>query len=385
MRRPKVVDFSTHISGPLAAGLLAQLGADVIKVENPKIGDGNRFVTPMVDDIGFMHWALNSGTRSIAVDRRSAAWPEIVAGCTKWADAVIIGMRPADASRIGLGFETLSAHNPDIVYCSISGYGARGPWSDYTGHGFNFDARAGVLPLQPGAQGPEIADHAVPVGPTAAGVFAALGVFAGLYQRQPGTPSMVEVSLWQTAMWWNFRNLTTLANIGAPMPRYRDYGSRYAVYRTADAREIIVAPIERKFWIEFCDVVDLPEARKSKGDWSRSGMDWGQDDDEEKGFIAARLATRSQDEWTAILKQTSIPFAPLLNAAEALQSEHAAAERVMIPLDGGQRIPRVPINFSGGPAQPVDTRWLPRTAPRIGEQTDEILDQVGLSHLRAHL
>jgi crotonobetainyl-CoA:carnitine CoA-transferase CaiB-like acyl-CoA transferase len=383
-RSPRVVDFSTHVSGPLAAGILTQLGADVIKIENPRTGDGNRFVPPMIEGLGALHWALNAGSRSFAVDRRSPHWPEVVEASARWADVVIVGMRPHDANAIGIGYETITAANPDVIYCSLTGYGDKGPWAAYTGHGINFDARAGMLPV-------DITDttaamstaYTVPSGTTAAGVLAALGIFAALYHRTQGRPPCyVDVSIWHAAMWWNLRSLTTLANTGRPWPPFSDFGSRYSLYRTRDARAILLAPIEQKFWIAFCDIIGLPDTAKGRGDWA-TGMDWGKGYEDERAFIAERISTRTLDDWVELFAASSVPFAPVLTSAEALQSEQARASDVMTQLDTGEFVPRLAVGVRDKPG--IQEAWRPHRAPDLGEHTNEILDLLGLEHLRAKL
>src|SRR5579871_5515769 len=146
--RPRIVDFSTHLSGPIASYLLRDLGADVIKVENPVTGDGLRDLKPLIRSTGKFHAGVNAGARSLAISTRSEHWPTVVAACAVWADAVIVGSRPVDARRRGLDFATLRAANPRLVYCSISGYGPVGPWAGVPAHGQNVDARAGLLPVE---------------------------------------------------------------------------------------------------------------------------------------------------------------------------------------------------------------------------------------------
>src|ERR1700754_984894 len=136
----RIVDFSTHLSGPLASHLLTELGADVVKVENPRNGDGNRGNVPLIRGAGMMHLALNSGARSLAVDRRSDDWDATLAAAAGWADAVLVGSRPKDARKRGMDFETLAKANPELIYVSLSGFGDQGPWKDYTAHGQTIDA-----------------------------------------------------------------------------------------------------------------------------------------------------------------------------------------------------------------------------------------------------
>ena len=131
----QIVDFSTHMSGPLASHLLMEMGADVIKVEHPIQGDGNRGNEPQILGVSDLNLALNSGARSLTVSTRSPHWAEVVAGVTAWADAVIIGSRPKDAVRRGLDYHTLVQANSELVYCVISGFGLAGPWSEYKAHG----------------------------------------------------------------------------------------------------------------------------------------------------------------------------------------------------------------------------------------------------------
>src|ERR1700749_5076919 len=121
--RMRIADFSTHLSGPMASHLLAEAGADVIKVEHPVFGDGNRGMSPKIAGTGDFHIGLNSGARSLALSSRSPHWHDVIAACARWADAVIVGSRPVDARRRGLDFASIAAANPSIVYCSVSGYG----------------------------------------------------------------------------------------------------------------------------------------------------------------------------------------------------------------------------------------------------------------------
>ena len=261
MTRPaplRIVDFSTHMSGPLASHLLVEMGADVIKVEHPVQGDGNRGNDPKIAGVSDLHLALNPGTRSIAISTNSPHWADVVAGVTAWADAVIVGARPKDAVRRGLDFHTLLEANPQLVYCVISGYGLAGPWAEYKAHGQNMDALAGRVEVEWNEGQPQTRVGWRSAGVLLAGVFGAMGVLAAIVKRdRGGGPQFVHTSIWNTALWWNWRDVNTWVNNDEPWHEYRSLGSRYAMYATSDHRALLICPLERVAWERFCDLAEL--------------------------------------------------------------------------------------------------------------------------------
>jgi len=380
--RPHVVDFSTHLSGPIASYLLRDLGAEVIKVENPKTGDGLRDLLPRIATTGKYHAGINAGARSLAISTRSPHWGEVVAACARWADVVIVGSRPSDARKRGLDFATLRTANPELIYCSVSGYGATGPWAAVPAHGQNVDARAGLLPIEWRDGQPVTPSGWRSSGTLLAGVFAALGITGALYRRAIGGPGeYVSTSLWSAAMWSNWRDLNLLANNGVPGDDYQNFGSRYCMYATSDERAILVCPIEQKFWQRFCKALDLPAGWAERGDWSKSHADYGYMD--ERPQISETMRTRTLDEWCALFEEIDLPFAPVLSAAEAMNSEQAAANQLMRRIDvGGQPVDVV---ASAVRLAPDDTSQVPLRdlghPPDLGANNDEILAEIGLSGL----
>jgi crotonobetainyl-CoA:carnitine CoA-transferase CaiB-like acyl-CoA transferase len=379
----KVVDFSNHLSGPMAAHLLVEIGADVLKVEHPKIGDGNRGNEPLIAGAGDLHVGLNAGARSIAVSTHSPHWPTVVAACASWADAVIVGARPSDAARRGLDFASLQKANPEIVYCLISGYGLVGPWADYKAHGQNMDALAGRVDLEWVDGKPETQLGWRSAGTSLAGVFGALGALAGVIRRdRGGGAQFVHTSIWNTAMWWNWRDINTLANLGHGWNEYQSLGARYGMYRTSDDRALLVCPLEQKFWEAFCDVAELPAEYRGRGDWTHS-MDFGSDD--EIPVIAARIATKSLDDWTNILHEAEVPFAPVLTLEEALDSDHAKINQVVRGTtvnDSAVKVAASPVQFHDDEQGAMNPDLADLSSPPdIGEHTAGILDDIGLSEL----
>jgi crotonobetainyl-CoA:carnitine CoA-transferase CaiB-like acyl-CoA transferase len=382
---PRIADFSTHLSGPFASRLLSDLGATVIKIENPRTGDGNRGLPPLIGGTGSMHLTLSAGARSIAVDKRSPHFATIVSAVIGWADAVIVGARPQDAARLGLDFASVAKVKPDVVYCLISGYGESGPWKDFTAHGQTMDAMAGLVPIEWVDGAPRTPHGWRSTGTTLAGMYAALGIMYALNRQARGARGALHVSVpvWSAAMAWSWRDLACLANLGEAWNEYQDLGSRYAMYGTGDHRALIVAPVEKKFWQEFCDVADLGHLRE-RGNWE-SGMDFGRgpDYEAERAEIAGAVSGRTLEQWTDILSRTAVPFAPVLTLEEALQSDHAAALGVMrASTVGGQgvEVAATPIRITadGGPERGLGPLTSP---PGIGEQTEEILGELGLGDL----
>ena len=390
-KRPRVADFSTHFSGPVASRRLAQFGADVVKIEHPKQGDGNRQFPPYFDGEGIHHLHLNAGTRSVAIDPTSDRWPRLVAAIAKWADVVIVGKQPSSARKLGIDFASLLAHNPELVYCLITGYGVAGEWADLPAHGLNMDALAGTLPLDWKGDDPEVPASYRSVGTTVAGIEAVAGIFAALYKRgQGGGGQVVHVSIWEAALAAMWRDVATFANTDQQWTAYRDFGPRYDVYATADGATLLVCPIEERFWERFCDAVDLREL-KARGDWS-TGVDFGKDYVGERMHIAEQLRTKTRDEWTSILRDAQVPIAPVLDWREAMNSEHAQANGAMAEYEyNGKkvRVPTTPVSITSATqlqgkgndaladAHRSKANAVTR-APYLGEHNADVFKELGI-------
>jgi len=389
---PRVVDFSVHFSGPIASRHLAQLGADVLKVEAPGRGDGNRWDAPRIGDASALHFYLNAGARSLVFDGRSPEWPDVVAAACRWADVVVVGNTPARAAKLGVDVASVRAHNPEVVYCSITGYGLDGPWHDYPAHGLNTDAFAGAVPYEDDGEHPAAPARYRSFGTTFAGVEAALGIYAGLARQRAGMGGQfVHVSVWEAALAWQWRDTTIDVNLDEPWLQYRDLGPRYAMYRTKDDKVLLVCPIEQRFWEAFCDVAGLPAELRARGDWAR-GADYGEPYADEAPIIQERMRTRTRAEWERLLGDARIPIAPILDLREASRSEHAAANGAFAEVAYGEervQVPTAPVSVTAladlGDAERTDLAAAHRrkgeglrAAPRLGEHTEEALDALGV-------
>ena len=374
----KVLDISTHWSGSVASRHLVHLGADVVKLENPRVGDGNRGLAPFIAEEGLSHVVLNAGKRSVAVDRKSAAWEDILGKGARWADVVIVGSQPGVTVERGLDFGSFSARNERIVYCNISGYGQTGPWCNYPLHGLNADVAAGLVPVEFIDGLPVPRRDYRSVGTTLAGIHAALGILEALRRRDHGAGAQeVYASVWESSMFWQWRDVTSELSSGTPHPAYADLGSRYALYETSDARVVLVCPIEQKFWLIFCDLLTLPGAWKMCGSWQKSGMDWGSGRTEERALIAARIREQTLAHWIFEFDKAGIPFSPLYSAGEAARTPQGDSVGVLAATRVKQQdvsIPSIPIHI-GSAAQERGPRRL-SAPPTLGEHTEEFLREI---------
>lgn len=371
----RVLDFTRYMPGPIASRVLTDIGAHVIKIENPKTGDANRGFAPFIHGQGLFHVALNAGTRSVAIDRRSPDWPQLIEAGVRWADAVLVGGLPEGLSRLGIDFDSLVKINPRIVHCNVTGYGETGPWRTLPAHGLNPDAFAGIVPVEwrDGLPFPHASYQSA--GAPLSGLFAALGILAALRRRDAtGEPQRLHVSLLGAAIWWNWRHVTAFANLGEEWWSYANFGGRYATYPASDQKIILVCPIEKNFWQSFCDVLGLPEDWKTRGTWGKSEMDHGTGYPWERAEIARKIAEKPRDYWVEEFTKVRIPFAPLLSLEEMLAAPHIEAIGAMrdVDVDGhSARIPSFPVQFSG------DTPHAMRP-PGLGEHNSEVFDELGI-------
>ena len=380
----RIVDFTRYMPGPLASRILADLGADVIKVENPKTGDANRGFAPFINGEGLFHVALNPGTRSLAIDRHSPHWDRVISACVRWADAVLVAGTSDSLTRMGLNAETLIKLNPRLVHCSITGYGEDGPWRALPAHGLNPDGFAGLVPIEREGGFPQPHEKYHSAGAPLAGLFAALGVLGALRRRdETGEPQRITVSLLGAAIWWNWRHVTSIANLDEEWWSYKNFGGRYGTYDTSDGRQILVCPLEKSFWEAFCDLLDMPPDWRARGSWDVSSMDHGTKYPWERAEIAKKIVQKPFDYWIAEFSRIQIPFAPMYTLKETLGSEHIAANAMLRTIhtgDGGDAtIPAFPIEARNAAGERISTP-APRT-PGLGQHNSQILREIGLSEL----
>lgn len=373
-----VVDMSQFLSGPYCSLRLQDLGARVIKVERPDGGDLSRRLylsdTEIGGDSTIFH-AINRGKQSLALDMKNEADMAVLKSLLGKADVMIQNFRPGVMERLGLDPETVRNLNPRIVYGSISGYGEEGPWVKRPGQDLLAQSRSGVMWLNGDeSQGP--VPFGLAIGDMLAGAALAQGILAALVRRGiSGKGSLVETSLLEVLIDFQFEVLTTYLNDGRRLPKRADFRSAhaylsapYGVYPAKDGYlAIAMTPISR-----LADLLGMPELDLYKDD----PASWFTSRDAIKALIATRIATGAVDEWLAILEPADIWCAKVLNWNELLESEGFS---ILDMLQTVTRNDDVTIHTTRSPLRVNGIRpKFDRAAPRVGEHSASIREEFGL-------
>ena len=362
----RVLDLSRLLPGPFATLVLADLGAEVVKVEDPEGGDYLRWTPPLAgEQSGYFH-ALNRNKRSIRLDLKKPEGAAAFGVLARHFDVVVESFRPGVMDRLGIGWEVLRRLNPRLVLCSISGYGQDGPYRDRAGHDIDYCAIAGVLALN----GP--AGHPLPLGVQAADIAggawpAVAGILAGLYRRQlTGEGSLVDISMTEGVLSLLAVQHGGAAARGRPLERGRELlngGSAcYGVYRTRDDRFVALGALEPRFFGRFCAAVGRPELAERQFDGDGRGP---------REELEAIFASRTRDEWERLGDEHDVCLAPVLEGDEPARNPQNLMRGTFLEIDTpweGKWMPGLatPVRFEGV----VPPR---RPAPELGADTEAVL------------
>ncbi|MER7567857.1 CaiB/BaiF CoA-transferase family protein [Streptomyces sp. NPDC048523] len=368
LRGVRVLDLSRLLPGGFATLTMADLGADVIKIESPNGGDYGRTVDPDV------FAALNRNKRSVILDLREPAGRETLLRLVERSDAVVESHRPGVLEGMGLGYRQLRAANRGIVLCSITGYGQTGPYAERPGHDLNFLALSGFFAVPHRADA--IVDRVgVRVADMAGAMYAALAVTVAVSSaRLTGEGQHLDVSLHEAAAAWSGALAPPSAQSRPPADSPLLTGDN-DVFRLADGRRIAFATFEDKFWLTFRHslAVEFPvldDARYDRrADRTRAKR-------EVRALLAEVFAQRDLAWWSAALSELDLPWAPLYEStAEFLGDEHVAARDLVgtLPGSAGEH-PRLQVRFPVVFGSGLDS--LRGAAPGHGEQTAEVLSEV---------
>lgn len=336
----RVLDFSTLLPGPLATLILAEAGAEVIKIERPGGGDEMRSYSPKfgADSVNFA--LLNRGKRSIAIDLKAAGARERLMPLLTTADVLVEQFRPGVMERLGLGYEALAKINPRLVYCAITGYGQDGPRADVAAHDLNYVAEAGMLALAAGADGAPVPPAALVADIGGGSLPAVINILLALRERErTGRGCKLDIAMAENVfsfMYWALGNGLAAGAWPKPGAELVTGGSpRYQVYRTRDDRFIAAAPLEERFWQNFCALIALPDALR----------DDAKNPAETKRAVAERIRAKTADEWHRLFAGNDVCCAVVASLEEALADPHFKARRLFERklAAGGREIAALPV------------------------------------------
>jgi crotonobetainyl-CoA:carnitine CoA-transferase CaiB-like acyl-CoA transferase len=361
----RILDLTRLLPGPVTTLHLADLGAEVIKIEDPQVGDYARTLgTGQGEDSAYFRM-INRNKQGFRLDLKKPEGVEVFMRLAREADVIIESFRPGVMAKLGIGYAAIAAVNPKIAYCSISGYGQDGPYKDLAGHDINYLGYAGVLD-QIGSAGGNPAIPNFQIADLLGGAMtAAMGILAAVIEAQrTGQGRYIDVSMTDSVLAHTYFSMLRLNDAGQSAPRGTDLLSGglpcYATYRCADGKHMAVGALEGKFWKTACEVLGHPDWLKRQWDASL------------RGELAELFATRPRDEWARLFVAVDCCITPILSPEEALANEQISARQMVLNVDGLTQF-APPLKMSGFEFS------IRQPAPKAGEHNAAILAAAGYS------
>lgn len=359
----RVVDATRLLPGGFCTMLLSDMGAEVIKVEQPRLGDYMRSTPPTKNGRSPLHASVNRNKLSIGIDLKSRDGKEVMERLLEKADVFIEGFRPGAISRLGFSFESVKKINPTIVYCSISAYGQSEKLSSMPGHDINFQAMAGTMGYSSRPEVPQLQ-----LGDMTSGMYAALAIAGALVKRKKAVRIDIPI-VGSLISWMVIPAAAYLATGRAPKEGHSlVFGSTpyYNVYATSDGRYVAVAAIEEVFWRNLVVALGVPELESLRFGTPK-----------ERARVTEELrrvfATKTRDQWAEVLMHKDTCATPVLSVEEALTSDWAREMRMLADI-GGDAV----VNEPAKSTPPMRSRRFTK-APELGEQTLSLMKSLGYS------
>ena len=374
----RVLDLSRLLPGGFCSLLLADLGAEVLKVEDTGMGDYVRWGPPHYEGAdesakSSLFLALNRSKRSVRINLKEEAGREVLLKLAREHDVVLESFRPGVLDRLGVGYERLREENPGLVYCAITGYGQDGPNRDRSGHDMNYLGLIGLLGLTGEADGPPVqaAGQVADIGGGA--LMAAIGILAAVRERdRSGEGQLVDVSMADGSLsWLALVAGAYLCNREVPQRGGLELAGKLACYRPYACKDghVTLGALEPKFWAAWCTGVGREDLIEQQ--FATAGS-------ETHAEVERIFLERTRDEWREFASRHDCCLEPVLDLGEALDSELVRAREMVVELDqpgAGEPVRQLgtPIKLSRTPAE------APRPGPALGEHTDEVLGGLGYS------
>ncbi|SFB85988.1 Crotonobetainyl-CoA:carnitine CoA-transferase CaiB [Halobiforma haloterrestris] len=366
----RVIDCTQMLSGPFATQLLADLGAEIVKIERPDRGDITRSVGPEIGDSGLTAYfaSLNRGKRSVELDMSTEDGAAALERLVETADVLVENYRPGTMEKWGLGDEDLRAVNEDLVYCSISGF-LEGPYRDLPAFDMVVQALGGSMSITGQADGPP-ARPGIPIGDICAGMYAVIGITTALYADEG---QYIDVPMFEGLVSWLTERAGRTFVTEEPYPRQGTVHPSLAPYRAFETADgwFAVAIGSEDTWQGFCEAIDRPDLADDER-FARND-DRVANRDALAGELVPILERRTNEEWFDLFREHGIPGAPVQDTVEVFEDEHLRESGTLedLTIDGVELpFPVCPIDFSA-----AGTR-SGHEPPRLGEHTEDVLGEV---------
>ncbi|MBI3734373.1 MAG: CoA transferase [Chloroflexi bacterium] len=371
----RILDLTRLLPGPFCSLMLADLGAEVIKVEDTSLGDYLRWQSPrLAETQSLFFMALNRNKQSLRLNLKPKEGKEVFGKLVQTADVVLESFRPGRLDKLGVGYDAMSAINPRIIYCAISGYGQDGPYKERAGHDLNYIARAGLLDLF-GKRGGEPMMPPVQIADLTGAYLAAIGVLSAVVARATtGRGQFVDISMMDGVWPWLLSLLPRYwfdgtapgrgeLHLGGAMPCYN-------IYECRDGQWISLGALEPQFWVTFCRMVQ-------REDWIARQRDTGPEAEPTFAGLRALFQTKPRAEWLEFFADADVCTEPVLTAREAAGDPQIRHRRMMVEVEqphvGKIKEIASPLKLSDAP----EPRLEP--SPEYGQHTGAILRSLGYS------
>ncbi len=359
----KILDLTRLLPGAIATLMLADLGAQVIKIEDPNSGDYARWMGPQIDGQSVFFRMNNRNKQSVILNLKHERGQAVLKHMVAQADVLIEGFRPDVMKRLNCDYDTLKAINPKLIYCALSGWGGDGPYAAMGGHDLNYVSLVGITGAMQNPQvlGAQVAD-------VGGAYIAVSGIMAALFRRERGGDgAYIDTSLAESALPFALYNWVEGKSIGLPPGAGSLTGglAYYRMYTTADGEAVSIGAIEDKFWINFCNAVGRPDLIEFHGQFDQQAA--------LRDELTALFAQKSAAEWEAQLADADCCFMRARPASEVHADPHLQARGMLGIFEDGTQWMRSPIRLTESDPD------INNQIPGYGEHTDSILTSFGYS------
>ncbi|MCE2465157.1 MAG: CoA transferase [Dehalococcoidia bacterium] len=373
----RVLDCTQVLAGPFCSQLLADMGADVIKVERPDGGDETRKGPPYINGRSASFLAVNRNKRGLALDLRRNEGQEVLKALCATADVLVENFRPGTMQRLGLGYEDLEKLRPELIYCSISGFGQTGPYSSRGGFDLIAQGMSGLMSVT-GTPGGPPAKVGVPITDLTAGMYGAYGILSAYIHRlKTGKGQQVDISLMEAGIAytvWESTVYFATGEVPGPLGSAHRLSAPYRALRTSDGY-ITIGGAAQVLWEKMCNAIGRAELLDDPRFGSRG--DRKANDDELAELLEETFSTKTTEHWMEVLEQVGVPAGPINDLDQVYHDPHVQARRMEVDLDdpelGLLRNIGIPVKLSNTPGS------IRHRGPALGEHTREVLEDGGFT------